>query len=142
MGYTYSKGQWGSYADNIESWDQFHSMLKRLEFTDRRKLDYLLGEIVVFSRTSNAVVKWPYTFVCTLSVGYGAGSYWVWSPGLPDVLQLLKEVGAKEKDLSSSGDSVVDLIDYLRDSTFFGEAMHSLHEHLRKIELENKKKEK
>jgi hypothetical protein len=130
MAYTYSNGQWGNYQDNIKG-QNFKSTLTRLEFASCSKLESLLGNVEVYSRSGQAAEKWPYSFVCTLSIGYGGAYYWVWVPTLPDMFQFLKEIGAKEREVYSGEiRNNEDLIDYLS-NTFFSEALRELNHYLR-----------
>lgn len=124
MSYTFEDGQWGSYDDGIEGPD-FHRHRERLGFTASKKLECLLGSATLYSR-QGVKVKWPYPFLCMISLPSG-NYYPIWIKNLPSVFQFLREIGAHEPE-SYPENHVEGLIDYLSGS-YFNEAMRSLYKH-------------
>lgn len=120
MAYTFERdGTWGRYDDGVDSSD-FDSTLKRLGFAVSRDFEYALGTATVFSR-SETKIKWPYAFVCKLSLGSHGHYYTVWIKDLPTVFKFLREIDASRRD------GIQALINYLSGDTLFEEAMRAIH---------------
>ena len=118
MAYTFENGRWGNYDDGRSS---FADLRERLGFMSSKSFSYALGTATLYSRT-NKTVKWPYSFVCSLSVN-SHSFYHVWIKDLPSVFQFLREIGASKPENTTTNQ---DLINYLRDETFLDDALDAI----------------
>lgn len=129
MAYTFERdGTWGNYDDGISGPD-FDKTIKRLGFTNSRTFEFILGSGTMYSR-SETKIKWPYAFVCKLSLSTYGSFYHVWIKNLPAVFMFLREIGASKSE-SYVENHIEGLIDYLRHGNF-DEAMEAISDKLRK----------
>jgi hypothetical protein len=125
MALTYENGNWGTWAGAPTKLDD---AIKRFKLEERKKLECALGPCTIYARTTGVT---PYGFMCRLKVSMTV-YYNVWMRDLPDLFQFLKEIGAHEpQERINFNQGISTLISFLKDETYFSEAMNELYTWLR-----------